>query len=219
MPKTNIATAHAEIARTIRLAKKRMFKAHREGGPLALEKAREAFITDVSDAISQQDILLRAKGVQTSNRTQTVEHSGESPTREHNEVADAIALLLHSDLTPPPVRDALVAHVTDAPPYREDPSQAASEPADEPDDTKDWTHDWEYKHKLVEQLAGECLQDGEPQQHMALLELLTYVTEDTTGGLALSARTAVISTSTDLRDQAADLLVAQTQSARAEERR
>lgn len=48
---------HMEIAKAIRLAKQRMFKAHRDGMPLSA--ARDAFIADVDDVISEQDFQLR----------------------------------------------------------------------------------------------------------------------------------------------------------------
>ena len=55
--KITIDTAHAEIAKEIRLAKKRMFKAHRSGIPLGA--ARDAFIAEIEDVITEQDFQLR----------------------------------------------------------------------------------------------------------------------------------------------------------------
>lgn len=115
MPKITIDTAHAEIAREIRLAKKRMFAAHRAGLPL--NGARDAFISEVEDVITEQDYQLRGNPPKAERIAR--ETTGASPSRERHELADAVATILQSDAAPPRLRDAVVAHVTDSEPPTE----------------------------------------------------------------------------------------------------
>lgn len=63
--------------------------------------------------------------------------------------------------------------------------------------------------KRVEELTRRTLGDGTLEQHMALLELLTYIYLDSFW--AIYARNAVITNSDELRDHAADLLIVEAQ--------
>lgn len=128
MQKTTIDTAHAEIARQIRLAKKRMFKAHREGKPL--NAARDAFIAEVDEVITEQDFQLRGNPPkhERERRAQEVLGRYEPVSRERNDLADAVAEILTNDAAPPRLRDAVVEHVTDAPVHVSE--SAPDEPAE-----------------------------------------------------------------------------------------
>ncbi len=170
MPQANIDTAHAEIAREIRLAKKRMFKAHRSGTPLFA--ARDAFIAEIESVITEQDSQLRG--------------------------------------TPP--KDVGATAAEDAPETASDVSTGDTGKPFPKLQTK--LEHCPESLELIESLAAQCLQDGDTGQQLALLELLTYIMDDHSGGWSITARNAVISASGELRDEAADLLVAQAQQKR-----
>ena len=135
MQKPSIDTAHAKIAKTIRLAKKRMFRAHREGTPL--DEARLAFLTEVETAIIQQAATLGARDVQATtighepNRPPTYGHA--NPSREHNNLAAAVGEILTNEIAPPGLRNAVARYVTDDPPR--EPQQPNVDHVDDTDDS------------------------------------------------------------------------------------
>jgi hypothetical protein len=118
---------HAELARQIRLAKKRMFKRHREGGRIA--SVGTQFLSEVSNVLSllndadlnretpQAETISEVLGhspVQPSRYTHVTEPR-ETPTRLRENLASAISELLSNDLCPPRLRNAVINFVTDAP--------------------------------------------------------------------------------------------------------
>ena len=69
---------------------------------------------------------------------------------------------------------------------------------------------------FIEDLTRKCMQTGDDdERHIALLELLTYIEEDPSW--VMWARTTVISESLDLRDRAANVLVALAQQQRSDD--
>lgn len=168
MPKITIDTAHAEIAREIRLAKKRMFAAHRAGLPLYA--ARDAFVSDVEDVITEQDYQLRGNPPKAERIAR--ETTGAGTSRERHDLADAVATILQSDVAPPRLRDAVVAHVTDSEPPTEHVEDQPS--AEETHSTIDQVL---VQMREIEALAKKAVFCGDRDQQLALLTMLHRIVD------------------------------------------
>lgn len=77
---------HMEIANAIRLAKKRMFKRHRGG--IQLHAARDAFIAEVEEVITEQDFQLRGHPPKDERARQSIAINSEAAS-ETDEVPAA----------------------------------------------------------------------------------------------------------------------------------
>jgi hypothetical protein len=90
------------LALAIKNAKRRLFKRHREG--MNLDEAINLFAEE-----------MRVFQRQVNQKPPTNNPAASSPTRERNDLADAVAEILTNELAPPGLRDPAVNYVTDAP--------------------------------------------------------------------------------------------------------
>lgn len=95
--KITINTAHAEIAKDIRLAKQRMFREHSKGAPLG--DALQGFLTEVIKSVREQELLLSPIGEAKPER----EHETPGADLSKSETADADEGKLDTDA--PPARE------------------------------------------------------------------------------------------------------------------